>query len=31
MVDVLRSFEPFTLPRARGYRYDVFIRKWGDV
>ncbi|MGF6998353.1 hypothetical protein [Paraburkholderia sp. GAS32] len=30
MVDVLRSFEPLTLPRSRGaHRYDVFSPKLG--
>ncbi|CAE6881523.1 MULTISPECIES: hypothetical protein [Paraburkholderia] len=30
MVDVLRSFEPLTLPRPRGaHRYDVFSPKVG--
>lgn len=30
MVDVLRSFEPLTLPCPRGaYRYDVFSPKVG--
>src|ERR1700730_7358845 len=30
MVDVLRSFEPLTLPRPRGaHRYDVFSPKLG--
>jgi len=30
MVDVLRSFQPLTLPRPRGaHRYDVFSPKLG--
>jgi hypothetical protein len=32
MVDVLRSFEPLTLPLPRGaHRYDVFSPKLGDL